>query len=195
MRCIAATLMCMRVCPINHADPADLLFVREELVRHWHDVGIWSLGRRYQADELPGFIAIDDRGQSTGESPPRPVQPRLGLVTYCLHDGGYSGEVITLSSRRENLGVATALLEAAVQAIRSAGCVRAFLTTTNDNLRALGFYQKRGWKLAALHKGLVEEARKRKPIIPEMGMNGIVVRDEIELEMWLIAGDDAADQA
>jgi ribosomal protein S18 acetylase RimI-like enzyme len=174
----------MRVRSINHTDAADLAFVREELVRNWHDVGIWSLGRRYQADALPGFVAIED---SSGD------QQRVGLVTYLVHDGGYSGEVMTISSRVESRGVGTMLLHAAVQAIRAAGCVRAFLTTTNDNLRALGFYQKRGWKLAALHKGLVEEARKRKPIIPLMGMNGIEVRDEIELELWLVpGGDDAA---
>lgn len=165
----------MRLHAINHNDPADLAFAREELVRHWHDVGIWSLGRRYQADALPGFIAVDDESDQ-----------RVGLVTYIIHDGGYAGEVITLSSRVEGRGVGAALLDAAVQAIREAGCVRAFLTTTNDNLRALGFYQKRGWKLAALHKGLVEEARKRKPIIPLMGLNGIEMRDEIELEMWLV---------
>ena len=166
----------MRLRQINHADTADLVFIREELVRNWHDVGIWSLGRRYQADELPGFIAMDGENN------------RVGLVTYLVHDGGYAGEVITLSSRVEGRGLGAALLDVGVQAIREAGCVRAFLTTTNDNLRALGFYQKRGWKLAALHKGLVDEARKRKPIIPLMGMNGIMVRDEIELEMWLVDG-------
>ena len=78
-----------------------------------------------------------------------------------------------------------ALLDAVVHAIRTAGCARAFLTTTNDNLRALGFYQKRGWRLAQLHKGIVEDARKRKAVIPEIGMNSIPIRDEIELEMWL----------
>jgi hypothetical protein len=37
-----------------------------------------------------------------------------------------------------------------------------------------------------LHKGFIVEARKRKPVIPEIGMHGIPVRDEIELERWLI---------
>ena len=153
----------------------DLSFIREELARNWGDVGIWSIGRRYQADELPGFVAVDDtRGNEL-----------IGLVTYIIHGGGWQGEVITLSSRRENAGVGAALLDAAVNAIRAAGCARAFLTTTNDNLRALGFYQKRGWRLAHLHKGIVEDARKRKAVIPEIGMNSIPIRDEIELEMWL----------
>ena len=162
----------MRIRPIQ---PADLAFVREELTKHWGDTGVWSIGRRYQADQLPGFVAIDEQ---TGGAP-------IGLVTYCIQDGGYLGEIVTLSSRRENNGIGAALLDAAVRALREAGCVRAFLCTTNDNLRALGFYQKRGWKLAMLHKGLVEEARKRKAVIPAIGMHGIPINDELELEMWL----------
>lgn len=153
----------------------DLKFIREELRKHWGDAGIWSIGRRYQADQLPGFIATDE---STNNEP-------IGLVTYCIHEGGYQGEIVTLSSRREDAGVGTTLLTTAVNAIRATGCARALLTTTNDNLRALGFYQKRGWRLAALHKGFVDEARKRHPVIPEIGMHGIRVRDEIELELWL----------
>ena len=161
---------------INRADPNDLAFIREELVRHWGDVGVWSIGRRYQAHELPGFVAMDDANDNQ----------RLGLVTYCIQDGGYQAEIVTLSSRIENRGVGDMLLNAAVHAIRDAGCVRVYLCTTNDNLRALGFYQKRGWKLAALHRGIIEEARKRKPVIPEIGMHDIPLRDEIELERWLI---------
>lgn len=160
----------MQIRPIQ---PDDLTFVREELTRHWHDVGIWSLGMRYQGDALPGFVAIDDERHGR----------RIGLVTYIIHAGGYQGEVITLSSGAENHGVGSALLEAAANAIRAAGCARAFLTTTNDNLRAIGFYQKRGWRLAMLHKGRVEEARKHAPVIPMIGMNNIPLRDEIELEL------------
>jgi ribosomal protein S18 acetylase RimI-like enzyme len=160
---------------IRPIQPHDLSFVREELTKHWGDVGVWSIGRRYQADQLPGFVAIDERASGA----------HVGLVTFCVQDGGYHGEIVTLSSRSENQGVGAALLDAAVQALRDAGCVRAYLCTTNDNLRALGFYQKRGWKLAVLHKSLVEEARKRKPIIPAVGMHGIPINDELELEMWL----------
>jgi ribosomal protein S18 acetylase RimI-like enzyme len=125
---------------------------------------------------LPGFVAVDQTA-----SPAK----YLGLVTYSIQDGGFQGEVITLSSCSENAGVGTALLSAAVEAIRAAGCSRAYLTTTNDNLRALGFYQKRGWKLAKLHKGMIDDASKRVPHIPKMGLNNIPLRDEIELELWL----------
>ena len=59
------------------------------------------------------------------------------------------------------------------------------LSTTNDNLRALGFYQKRGFQLCALRVNAMEEARKLKPGIPLIGEHGIPLRDEIELEIML----------
>jgi hypothetical protein len=72
---------------------------------------------------------------------------------------------------------------------RRAGCSRFWLITTNDNVDALRFYQRRGFRLAALHSGAVDDSRARlKPEIPEVGDHGIPIRDEIELEQE-IGGD------
>jgi hypothetical protein len=57
--------------------------------------------------------------------------------------------------------------------------------TTNDNLGALRFYQRRGLRLVALHVGAVAESRRLKPSIPEVGHDGIPIRDELELELEL----------
>jgi hypothetical protein len=55
--------------------------------------------------------------------------------------------------------------------------------TTNDNVDALRFYQRRGFRLAELHPGAVDEARARlKPEIPRVGDHGIPLRDELMLE-------------
>jgi len=67
-----------------------------------------------------------------------------------------------------------------------AGCRRVWLVTTNDNVDALAFYQRRGFRLAALHRAAVTEARETlKPEIPEVARNGIPIRDELELELEL----------
>ena len=57
------------------------------------------------------------------------------------------------------------------------------LVTTNDNLAALGFYQRRGCGCGAVHRGAVDEARTLKPEIPLIGENGIPIHDELELEL------------
>ena len=70
----------------------------------------------------------------------------------------------------------------------AAGCRRLWLITTNDNLAALRFYQRRGFELVAVHRRAVAAARRLKPEIPLVGAHGIPIRDEIELEMALQAG-------
>ncbi|NWG75746.1 MAG: GNAT family N-acetyltransferase [Rubrivivax sp.] len=68
---------------------------------------------------------------------------------------------------------------------RQVRCTRVWLLTTNDNVNALRFYQKRGFVLAALHREAVAHARQIKPEIPLSGEYGIPIRDELELEMML----------
>lgn len=54
-------------------------------------------------------------------------------------------------------------------------------TTTNDNLDALRFYQRRGFRLAGLRPGAVGRARRIKPEIPATGAHGTPLRDGIDL--------------
>jgi peroxiredoxin/ribosomal protein S18 acetylase RimI-like enzyme len=147
-------------------------FVRAELERHWFGTQIWSRGICYDADRIPAIIAMH-----AGEP--------VGLITYDMLPGGTQCEVVTLSTRLENRGIAARLLEAVEDIARAAGAWRIFLTTTNDNLRAIGVYQRCGWQFAALHKGIVDMARERVPHIPRLGPSGIPVRDELEFELWV----------
>ena len=56
--------------------------------------------------------------------------------------------------------------------------------TTNDNVDALRFYQRLGFRLCALREGAVDEARRDlKPSIP-IENDGIAIRDELELVLW-----------
>ena len=85
----------------------------------------------------------------------------------------------------KTLGLATYHIEAVKRVAGDAGCHRLWLVTTNDNLPALGFYQKRGFRLVAVHPEAVEASRRLKPEIPRLGREGIPLRDELELEMTL----------
>jgi ribosomal protein S18 acetylase RimI-like enzyme len=118
---------------------------------------------------LPGFVAEQDS---------RPV----GLVTYRID--GRSCELAFIAAFERHRGIGTALLAALVEA--AAGCDRIWLATTNDNLDALRFYQRRGFRLSALRPGAVDEARASlKPRIGTVGEYGIPLRDELELELVL----------
>jgi peroxiredoxin/GNAT superfamily N-acetyltransferase len=153
-------------------------FARDELLRHWHATAIWSRGVTFHADRLLTFVAR--RGEEW-----------VGHVTLAFDkDGADAGccEVITLAARENAGGVGSRLLEAAEDHARLRGCRRIYLTTTNDNLRALEFYQKRGWHLAALHSKSMDRCRAAGKPVSMLGLNGIPLRDELELELVLDSG-------
>jgi ribosomal protein S18 acetylase RimI-like enzyme len=135
------------------------------LEEHWGSAAIVSRGSMYQADTLPGFVAVMD------------WMPQ-GLVTYRID--GRECEIISLNSLMENRGIGTSLIQAVLKAAVSAGCLYAMVITTNDNERAQDFYRNRGFELVAVHKGAIRESRKLKPELPEFGSNGVPIRDEIE---------------
>jgi GNAT superfamily N-acetyltransferase len=109
-----------------------------------------------------------------------------GVLTYVLD--GDSCEVLTLHAGNRQRGVGTALIESVERTAAGAGCTRLWLITTNDNVDALRFYQRRGFRLMALHRGAVDDSRARlKPEIPPVGEYGIDLRDELQLEKRLTA--------
>jgi hypothetical protein len=57
--------------------------------------------------------------------------------------------------------------------------------TTNNNLRALAFYQKRSFRLVGLVPGAIDEERNVKPSIPLVDAEGLPIRDELHLELPL----------
>jgi ribosomal protein S18 acetylase RimI-like enzyme len=142
-----------------------------ELMRErWGGELVVTHGKARDASLLEGIVAEID-----GEP--------VGLATY--ETRGAESELVTLDSLREGDGVGSALLAAVANAAWRQGCRKLLVVTTNDNVRALGFYQRRGFILTALRKGAVEKSRRLKPEIPELGFDDIPVRDELELALDL----------
>jgi GNAT superfamily N-acetyltransferase len=108
----------------------------------------------------------------------------VGLATF--QPGDHAGELVTLDAVIENHGVGSALIAAVRQHAMAAGWKQVSVVTTNDNTRALCFYQKRGFAIAAVYVDAVADARKLKPGIPLFGADGIPIRDEIELHLMLV---------
>jgi len=148
----------------------DLPRLRQFWVENWGGEEMITRGIVYRPEQLEGFNLEED-------------QEWVGLLTFVVKDG--ECEVTSLDSLREGRGIGSGLIDQAIEEARTQGCKRLFLITTNDNLNALGFYQKRGFEIAAIYRGAVNESRKRKPGIPLVGYNNIPLRDEIELEIKL----------
>jgi GNAT superfamily N-acetyltransferase len=153
--------------PIRRLISTDLPRLRNFWVEQWGSDFMMVHHEIIRYDEVEGFIHDD----------------WTGLVTFKITDR--ECEIVSLDSLREGRGIGTALIETVLQEAHIRKCRRVHLTTTNDNLRALGFYQHRGFELSALRRGVLNESRKRKPSIPLTGMNNIPLRDELELEIVL----------
>ncbi|MFD2370683.1 GNAT family N-acetyltransferase [Brevibacillus sp. GCM10020057] len=163
----------MRELEIRRLGAADTTWLGDFFEEHWGGAVMVYGARRQQFDcaKLPGFAAWQD-GRV------------VGVLTFA--EGEDDLQIVSLDSLQERSGVGSALMAAAQEAARQGGKRRIWLLTTNDNLHALRFYQKRGYELAAVHRHAVAIARSIKPSIPAVGNDGIPLRDELELEKLLV---------
>ena len=155
---------------IKAIDQNDRNWVCQVVEAQWGSTRVVTRGRIYLINQLPGFIAVKKGA-------------RLGLVTYRIE--GKQCEIVTLNSFVEGIGVGSSLVDKVRNVAICAKCDRLWLITTNDNMKALRFYQKLGFHLVAVHRDALEKSRRLKPEIPRVGLDGIPLRDEIELEMLL----------
>jgi GNAT superfamily N-acetyltransferase len=144
--------------------------VNQILKSEWDCPPSISRGRALDTTVLPGFIFITDKTID-------------GVVTYHIEES--ECEIVTLNSFKENKGIGTALIAAVLLIAEERQCSRVWLITTNDDINAIRFYQKKGFCLVAAHINAINISRKMKPTIPLIGMHGIPIQHELEFERLL----------
>lgn len=132
---------------------------------HWGSAEMVISSGVYACDTLDGFI-YEEQGEI------------IGLITYIIKQNEL--EIISLDSVKEGSGIGSQLLQQVEKFASSEGIQYITLVTTNDNLHAFRFYQKRGYRMVEIYRNAVEYARKIKPSIPAVGNNGIPILDEIK---------------
>lgn len=153
---------------MREAGPADRGKIARLLEESWGGVEVAAHGELIDASALPALIASLGGGDA-------------GLLTY-REDAAGGWEIVTLDAEIEDQGVGSALIRAVRRRARDAGATRLWLITTNDNVRAIRFYQRRGFDLVALHRDAVTRARDLKPAIARE-YDGIPLRHELEFEI------------
>lgn len=136
----------------------------------WGGPMIVTLGNRYDSSNLPGFVAEDDGAL-------------LGAVLYRICND--ECEISALFSLIQGIGVGTTLLDTVIATAKKNGVRRAWLITTNDDIRAIRFYQRYGLSLKAVHIGAFEVTRSLKKELPSLGNDNIPIEHEFEFEMIL----------
>lgn len=148
----------------------DESWVRATLEGAWGSVLVARHGEVLDATSYPGFLVECSRG-------------RLGLAVCAVVDDEY--EVLSLTALVEGEGVGRTLVAACFAEARALGCRRIWLTTTNNNVRAMGFYQRVGMTMCAFRRDAVAAARVLKPSIPLRDAAGISLDHELDFELIL----------
>ncbi|MFA5014987.1 MAG: GNAT family N-acetyltransferase [Actinomycetota bacterium] len=136
----------------------------------WGGDIIITKGFTHSFNNLDGFIAILNN-------------EKVGLITYKITDKEL--EIVSLNSFRENKGIGSSLIDTIITLARKQKIKRVWLLTTNDNIDALRFYQKRNFTIKNIYPDAIKLSRELKQSIPLTGNYGIPIRDEIELEIIL----------
>ena len=160
----------MEFTPIRRIDEQNRSRINDFIKEHWYSLEMVVRGETINMGNVEGFFTENDEHIS-------------GLITFRAFETAL--EILSLDSVFERQGIGTRLLEAVVREAKRLSCDRIVLITTNDNLNALRFYQKRGFDLLHLYRNAVDDARKIKPDIPLSGNDSIPLHHEIELERRL----------
>jgi GNAT superfamily N-acetyltransferase len=150
---------------VRLADEVERSVAVELLARRWGDPVVVR-SQVYPIGACDIFIAGDFAGLAAVSRRDRPIAELVAIAAFTRHRG-----------------IGTALLRSIVDRLEGFDLLR--LTTTNDNLDALRFYQRRGFRLQALRPGAVDAARVQKPTISAVGEHGIPIRDELDLTLDL----------
>jgi ribosomal protein S18 acetylase RimI-like enzyme len=137
-----------------------------EIINGWGCDFLVTRGKKYKAEDLEGILVYDN-GKIIG----------LGLY-YIKKDC----EIVLLETFVKNKGIGTQIIDKIKTVAKNKKCKRVWLITTNSNINAIRFYQKKGFIISNIYKNAMEKSRKIKPEIPKTE-DGIEIRDEIQFEI------------
>ena len=145
--------------------------INELIVKNWAGPYIVTLGVLHDTRTSEGFVAVID-------------DEVVGYVLYNVDCGDC--EIIVLESMREGKGIGRALVQAVKDAVKNQDCGLVRIVTTNDNTRAMRFYQRIGFTLKAVHMCTIQEYRENiKPEIPILGFDNILIAHEFEFVAFI----------
>ncbi|MDF2801888.1 MAG: acetyltransferase [Anaerocolumna sp.] len=143
--------------------------VNKFLIDNWFGTDMVIRGKIIDLSEASGIIVSRDN--------------IIGLLIYEIIDEVC--EILSLDSKEENKGIGTELLARVIGIAKSRNCHKIKLITTNDNINAIKFYQKRGFDMTRIYHNALIQSRQLKPSIPLIGEFDIPLMHEIEFEMIL----------
>jgi len=153
---------------VREATEADRAAARELFQQDFGRTKIVAFGEVMDIDEMPALVALLHDGPS-------------GALAYRLLGDALHVVALATDPMWQRAGVGGYLIAEAELLARRLNLGRLVVSTTNDNLPALYFYQRKGYRLMEL----VPESVTAHTHQQVAGFAGIPVRDEILLEKRL----------
>lgn len=153
---------------VREATETDRAVARELFHCDFGRTRVVAFGEVMDIEQMPAFVAIMRSEPS-------------GALAYRLYGDALHIVALATDPMWQRSGLGGYLLAEAELLARRLNLNRLVVATTNDNLPALYFYQRRGYRLTELVPSSVSQhTRQEQP-----GFAGIPVRDEIRLEKRL----------
>jgi len=153
---------------VREATDDDRRTARELFNQDFGRTKIVAFGELMDIDEMPALVAVRHSTPS-------------GALAYRLLGDALHVVALATDPMWQRSGVAAYLLAEAELLARRLKLGRLLVATTNDNLPALYFYQRHGYRLTELIPNSVADHTHQE----EAGFAGIPVRDEVRLEKRL----------
>jgi ribosomal protein S18 acetylase RimI-like enzyme len=126
--------------------------VNQIMINEWNDLFMVVRGNVIKLDEVDGLIAYDEK-------------EIVGIITYIVCRNII--EIISLNSFKERKGAGTFLIQKLKEKAKNENICVIKLITTNDNINAIKFYQKRNFVISNIYINSIKKAREIKPNIPK----------------------------
>jgi ASC-1-like (ASCH) protein len=152
---------------IRKAKKNDEATIKNLKVSHWGGEPLIIHGKPYFPSNLDGLFIC-----SKNEI--------LGFLFYDKQPAYY--EIIVFEVFQKFQGLGTFLMNEFMSIVKKEGGKKIEVMTTNDNLDALRFYQRRGFTISRIDINQLETTRALKKSCGRIGDFGIPCRDEIILE-------------
>ncbi len=154
---------------IREKTDEDIKIVEERLMEEHGSKVMITPAKEYQdLSLLGGFLAFEEN-------------KLIGQIL--LNYENDECEIVELHTKIQGVGVGTELIKKSIEEAKGNNCKRIWVSTSNDNIDALKFYQKRMFFMCKIHENHLDKVRAKYPNIPKYGDYGIFLKDQIELEM------------
>jgi len=139
-----------------------------KIIKGWGSDILVSRGKTYKTEDLDGILTYKKN-------------KIIGLGLYYIKNN--ECEIVLLETFIQKKGIGTQIIEKIKEIAQINNCKRLWLITSNDNIDAIKFYQRRGFNIANFYKNAMDKSRELKPSIPLIGDYEIPIKDELEFEI------------